>query len=140
MGTRRIIGSVMDCMVLSMTACGSIDVDGSITGAGSNAASDSTTDADSSDADSTLAQAVADENASVREEPAAEDGIEGAEGTEETATSNAGEAGDMVSGEALITNGGETVALSALEHQDSAAELLNFLRGNRRQVTILIRI
>lgn len=116
---RRIIGSVMACMILSMTACGNIDVDGSITGAGSNAASDSTTGADSSDADSNLAQAAADENASVREgaeEPAAEDGIEGAEGTEETATSGAGEAGDPVSGEALITNGGETVALSALEH------------------------
>lgn len=108
---RRIIGSVMACMILSMTACGNIDVDGSITGAGSNAASGSTTDADSSDADSTLALAVADENASVREEAAADDGMEG---TEETVVSGAGEA--------LITNGGETVALSALEHQDSAAE------------------
>lgn len=107
---RRIICSMAVCMIIGLSACGG------------NNAGGSTTSVDGSDTGSTLTQAVAEENASAREdmeEPVTDNGTAG---TEENAASGAGEAGDSVSGEAIITNGGETIALSALEHQDNAAD------------------
>lgn len=107
---KRLIACIMTvCMIIGLTACGNTG------GSGSNTVTDS--DHVSADSDSDLMEAVVNENASAGE--ALDEN--GGEATEDPASDSDVQEQAAASGDGIVTNGGEMIALSALEHQDGAA-------------------
>lgn len=85
------------CMVLSLSACGSTDGENSSAGGSSSG---------------NISQATVESSG----------GESGETAEDSSQTDGAPESEEVVSGESIVTNGGEVIALSALEHQDTEAQ------------------